>query len=293
MKCFLGIDGGGSTTRAVLADARGEALAAARAGSLNYRAVGVEAARKSLRDIMRQIDMPVYSAFIGNAALAGPAPENELQALCGGILEPEYLAMDSDLFIALEGMNTPGPCAVAIAGTGSMAAGRAGETESVLHMGGWGWLLGDEGSGFHIAWEGIRAALRGYEGSGPLTKLSEALCGFYDVPLTEPEQLLDLFYDPPMAHNRIAEFAGVVLRSDDAVAKEIVSRCAESFAGTVRALLRQLPDDTQLGLWGGMFQRSEAYRAAFCAALGKEANLLPAAPEWGAVRAAMKLCGVK
>ena len=287
MQYYLGIDGGGSTTRAVLADARGEAVAAARAGSLNYRAVGFEIARESLRSIVEQIDIPIYAAFIGNAALSGPAPENELRALCEGILEPEFLAMDSDLFIALEAMDTQGPCAVAIAGTGSMAAGRTGEDEPVFHTGGWGWLLGDEGSGFHIAWEGIRAALRGYEGSGPATGLTGELCRHYGV--GAPEELLDAFYDPPKEPREVALFARAVLDSEDAVAREIISRCASDFACTVQALLRKLPDDAPLGLWGGIFQRSKAYRKAFCKALGNEANLLPAAPEWGAVRAAMKL----
>ncbi|MDR2687110.1 MAG: hypothetical protein LBB75_05100 [Oscillospiraceae bacterium] len=305
MQYYLGIDGGGSTTRAVLADARGEAAATARAGSLNYRAAGLEIARESLRSVMRQVapappgpagQTPlergaIRAAFIGNAALAGPAPEDELRALCEGILEPECLAMDSDVFIALEAMDTKGPCAVAIAGTGSMAAGRAGEGGHVLTMGGWGWLLGDEGSGFHVAWEGMRAGLRGLEGSGPATALSEALCRFFGVRLTYPQELIGLFYDPPKEPREVAAFAREVLGCDDAVARGIVSRCAADFAGTVRALLRNLPEKTELGLWGGMFQRSEAYRAAFCAALGKEANLLPAAPEWGAARAAMKLCG--
>ena len=290
MHYYLGIDGGGSATRAVLADARGNTMATARAGSLNYRAVGVEAARESLQAIVRQIDRPVFAAFIGNAALAGPAPGGELRALCGGILEPDYLAMDSDLYIALEAMNTPGPCAVAIAGTGSMAAGRAGEGMPILHTGGWGWMLGDEGSGFHIAWEGLRAGLRGCEGSGPVTSLTGDLCGHFNV--DAPEALLDIFYDPPKEPREIAAFARFVTDSDDPVARGIVARCAGDFARTVRALLHKLPEETRLGLWGGMFQHSGAYRAAFCAALGQEANLLPAAPEWGAVRAAMKLCGV-
>jgi len=289
MHYYLGIDGGGSTTRAVLADARGNAIAAARAGSLNYLAVGYETARASLQEIMKQINMPIYAAFIGNAALAGPAPESELNALCDGILEPAHLAMDSDLFIALEAMHTPGPCAVAIAGTGSMAAGRAGENMPVLHTGGWGWMLGDEGSGFHIAWEGIRAALRGHEGSGPATSLTGDLCRHYGV--SEPEDLLDIFYDPPKEPREIASFARIVTDSEDLIACEIVSRCAGDFARTVRALLVNLPENAQLGLWGGMFQHSAAYREAFRAALGKQANLLPVAPEWGAVRAAMKLCG--
>ncbi|MCL2494880.1 MAG: hypothetical protein FWE98_04395 [Oscillospiraceae bacterium] len=289
MHYFLGIDGGGSDTRAVLTGARGEAVAFAGAGSLNYRSVGLDNARRSLQSIMEQFNFPVHAAFIGNAALSVPAPEEELRALCGGILEPEYLAMDSDLFIALEAMDVQGPCAVAIAGTGSMAAGRAGEAGHILTMGGWGWLLGDEGSGFHVAWEGIRAGLRGLESSGPQTALSEALCRHYGVRLTSPEELIDLFYGPPKEPREIAAFAREVLQCEDQIARGIVSRCAASFAETVRALLRNLPDKTKLGLWGGMFQNSAAYREAFCAALGREADLLPVAPEWGAVRAAMKL----
>jgi len=287
MDYYLGIDGGGSTTRAVLADARGNAVATARAGSLNYLAVGVETARKSLQEIMNKIDLPVRAAFIGNAALAGPAPEDELRVLCEGILEPEFLAMDSDVYIALEAMGTPGPCAVAIAGTGSMAAGRAEGAGPILHTGGWGWLLGDEGSGFHVAWEGIRAGLRGYEGSGPATALTAELCARYHA--SAPEELLDIFYDPPKEPREIAAFAWEVLHCDDPVAREIVARCAADFSRTVRVLLDKLPEETQLGLWGGMFQLSAAYRAAFCTALGKEAKLLPVAPEWGAVRAAMKM----
>jgi len=289
MNYYLGIDGGGTSTRAVMADARGNAIATARAGSLNYLAVGVEAARASLQSIVEQINMPIYAAFIGNAALAGPAPESELHALCEGILEPAYLAMDSDVYIALEAMDIPGPCAIAIAGTGSMAAGRAGDDMPVVHTGGWGWILGDEGSGFHIAWEALRAGISGYEGSGPETSLTGAMCGHYGA--NEPAGLLNAFYDPPKEPREIASFARVVLHSDNAVAREIVLRCAGEFACTVKALLRKLPEDTILGLWGGMFQHSEAYRAAFCAALGKQAKLLPMAPEWGAVRAAMKLCG--
>ena len=289
MRYYLGIDGGGSDTRAVLADARGEAVAFAKAGSLNYRSMGFDTARESLCSIMEQINLPVYAAFIGNAALSGPAPEDELRALCTGILKAKYIAMDSDLYIALEAMRTNDACAVAIAGTGSMAAGRAGEASPILHAGGWGWLLGDEGSGFHIAWEGIRAALCGHDGSGPATVLTQALCAHYNANM--PDDLTDIFYNPPKEPREIASFAREVLTSSDPVARDIVSRCAAEFAGTVHALLRRLPEKTKLGLWGGMFQHSEAYRAAFCAALGKQADLLPVPPEQGAVRAAMKLSG--
>ena len=283
---YLGIDGGGSVTRAVVTDEHCRVLARYDAGSINYRAIGLASARVNLQSLTAQIHVPLRGCMIGNAALSGPAPEEELHALTDGILTARRLAMDSDLSIALEAMQSPGPCAVAIAGTGSMAAGRAGEGEVVLHTGGWGWLLGDEGSGFDIASQAIRAALRAYEGSGPATALTGELCAFFGA--DTPAQLLGLFYNPPKAPNQIAAFAARVLVCCDDISREIVRRCAAEFAETVRALLLQLPADTALGLWGGMFQHSEFYRAAFCQALGRQAELLPVPPEEGAARAAVR-----
>ena len=287
MGYFLGMDGGGSKTTALLCDAAGNVVAQAAAGSLNYRAVGYETARASLAGITAQIKHPVCAAFIGNAALAGAAPPEELHALCDGILHAEHIAMDSDLHIALEALRGTGPCAVVIAGTGSMAAGRAGAGEPVLHTGGWGWLLGDEGSGFHIGWEALRAALRGHEGSGPATALTRAMCGHYGA--AQPEDLLDIFYNPLMKHNEIAAFAKAVIACDDEVARAVLRRCAGELAETAKALLRKLPGETRVGLWGGVFEHCEFYRAAFIEALGVPADLLPVPPVMGAVYAAIKL----
>jgi N-acetylglucosamine kinase-like BadF-type ATPase len=195
--------------------------------------------------------------------------------------------MNSDLYIALEAMQCDGPSAVVIAGTGSMCAGRISSADPIVHTGGWGWLLGDEGSGFHIGWEGLRAALRGYEGSGPQTLLTFYACDFYGAKV--PEDLLDIFYNPNKRHNEIAAFSKYVGDLDDPVAHAIVQRCAAELAETAKALLRKLPDHTQIGLWGGVFERCEHYRQAFLQALGMPANVLPVPPVQGAAIAAMRL----
>ncbi|MCL2195095.1 MAG: hypothetical protein FWB76_04000 [Oscillospiraceae bacterium] len=288
---FLGIDGGGTKTTAVLCSAQGEVIARAEAGSLNYRALGYDTARASLRDVLSQLPCEPSAAFIGNAALADQAPLEELHALTHGILNHIPVGMNSDLYIALEAMQCAGASAVIIAGTGSMCAGRTAPGEPIVHTGGWGWLLGDEGSGFHLGWEGLRAALRGYEGSAPATQLTAHACEFYDA--KQPEELLNTFYNPNKRHNEIAAFARVVSGLDDAVAQAIVQRCAADLAQTAKALLRKLPANTQIGLWGGLFERRETYRQAFCAALGKQAQVLPVPPAQGAAMAAMRLaaCG--
>ncbi|MCL2531720.1 MAG: hypothetical protein FWE40_06145 [Oscillospiraceae bacterium] len=284
---FLGIDGGGTKTTAVLCNAQGQVIAQAAAGSLNYRALGYDTARASLREILAQLPHKPSAAFIGNAALASDAPPEELHALTHGILDGIPVGMSSDLYIALEAMQCQGPCAVVIAGTGSMCAGRTAPSEPIIHTGGWGWLLGDEGSGFALGWEGLRAALRGYEGSGPTTELTAEVCAFYGA--QQPEDLLDIFYNPPKKHNEIAAFARVVSSLDDSVAQAIVQRCAAELAQTAKALLRKLPADTQVGLWGGLFERRENYRQAFCDALGVPAAVLAIPPVQGAAVAAMRL----
>ncbi|MCL2445381.1 MAG: hypothetical protein FWD06_01250 [Oscillospiraceae bacterium] len=287
INAYLGIDGGGSKTTAVLCNAQGNVIAQAKAGSLNYRALGYDIARASLQDILHQLPCTPTAVFIGNAALANEAPPEELQALTQGILDGVPAGMNSDLYIALEAMQCQGPSAVVIAGTGSMCAGRTAANEPILHTGGWGWLLGDEGSGFHLGWEGLRAALRGYEGSGPATALTAHACEFYGANV--PEDLLDIFYNPNKLHNEIAAFARVVSNLDDPVACTIVQHCAADLAKTAKALLRRLPADTQIGLWGGLFERRENYRQAFIEALGVQASVLAMPPAVGAALAATKL----
>jgi len=284
---YLGIDGGGTKTTAVLCNAQGEIIAQAKAGSLNYRALGYEIARGSLNSILGQLPHRPSAIFIGNAALAGEAPANELHALTHGILDDIPVGMNSDLHIALEAMQCQGSSAIVIAGTGSMCAGRAAVDAPILHTGGWGWLLGDEGSGFQLGWEGLRAALRGYEGSGPETLLTFYACDFYGAKV--PEDLLDIFYNPNKRHNEIAAFSKVIGGLDDPVAHAIIQRCAADLAETAKALLRKLPANTQVGLWGGVFEQCESYRQAFCDALGVQAAVLAVPPVVGAAYAARRL----
>ncbi len=299
---WIGMDGGGTQTLALAARCDGTPVAAARAGSTNFFSVGWEEARAQLYAIVQDIqkttgNSPIASVFIGNAALSDTAEPAQLRRMTEGILEAEALDMQSDLCAALATMQTDKATAVAIAGTGSMAAGRSGPGAALLTAGGWGYLLGDEGSGFHLAWEGVRAALRGSEKSASPTKLTAALLRHFGA--EDTAALVPLFYEPPMERHRLAEFARPLLacaESGDAVALAIVQRCAGEFAQTTAALLRRLPEDIHLGLWGGVLRGSACYRAAFCRELAEEfptlcPTLLPCPPEAGALFAAFQQSG--
>lgn len=298
MKYYLGIDGGGSKTAAVLCDETGKTLASFVGGSINFNGIGLEKTRENLKGVvegvLKNFNGTLTAAVIGSAALGERAEEALTESVCGGIIPCSRVVMESDVFIGLEAMGVSGPVAMVISGTGSMAAGRKADG-TVIHTGGWGWLLGDEGSGYALGLDGIKAAIRSAESTADSTLLTADLLTHFNVKTVE--ELIDIFYDPPMEPSGVAKFAPYVLRqaaAGDGVALGIVKNNARQLAQTVNALLRNLPAGTPLGLWGGIFQNHEAYRALFTEAVKAEypqtaVGLLPNPPEYGAVFAAMKL----
>jgi len=300
---FLGIDGGGSKTTLRVCDGKGALLAETVGESINYYALGMEKARENMRESIRALLDNLHierftSAFIGMSALAGRATAEDLTAFTEGVIPADFVEMDSDLFIALEAAQQDGPLCVVIAGTGSMAVARDANGE-IRTAGGWGHTLGDEGSGYFLALEGIKAAIRGGEGSASETALTEAVLAQYEVP--DCFALIDLFYDPPMEKKQIAAFAPQVCRlaqEGDSVAQRILARGAAELAATTAVLLRKLPRETPVFIWGGIFEHVAFMRELFGAALEKllpnkkrEIRLLPNPPVYGAVLAAMELGG--
>ncbi|HZJ77597.1 MAG TPA: BadF/BadG/BcrA/BcrD ATPase family protein [Clostridia bacterium] len=300
-KLFLGVDGGGTRTTAVVVDENGNILTRCCGDSINYYAVGLDKARVSMKKIMAKISEDYgidsfSSAFIGMSALNGRANEKELKGFVEGVIKSEKIQMDSDLFIALESLAVEGECAVAISGTGSMAISRAkdGTTECI---GGWGHILGDEGSGYKIALDAIKAAIHSYEGTLPETELVEAVLNFYEI--EKMEDLIDLFYNPLIEKKRVAAFAIKVkelAQSGDKTAQEIILKNADDFSKTVLSLLKNYSKTIKIGLWGGIFTHLSLYSERFKNNLEKNgyANIgvLEYPPEIGAVFSAMKLYGL-
>lgn len=298
MRYYLGIDGGGSKSTALLCDEALRPVASFVGKEINFQAVGMEAARRNLKETVDGLfsgkeQLQVRAAFIGLSALSDRAPQSLTSEFCKGIIECDTIAMDSDVLIGLEAMETEGAAAFAVCGTGSMAAGRLPEG-TVLHTGGWGWLLGDEGSGYRMSLDALRAAVCGYEGSGEATLLTKAVLDFYKIGAME--ELIDLFYNPTPDRSEVASFCPVLFRcagAGDTAALNIIDRHASLFADTVSALLRQLPEGTPLGLWGGVFQHASLFRGRFSKYVSSgfprsAVSLLPNPPEYGAVIAAVK-----
>lgn len=296
MDYYLGVDGGGTKTVALVCDETGRDVIAVTGDSINYRSEGMTAAREHLRAILSEIERKTgiaafRGACIGSSALFGAATEEETRAFTEGLLPAERIRMDSDLFIALKACRTANALA-AICGTGSMAAAFDGGG-NVVTRGGFGYLFGDEGSGYAIAREALFIAARAAEGTEPPTLLTEALCRHFGV--KDVYAFTSLAYDPPLPRKRLASFAPCVTRcagQGDPAAIAVLHRQADLFADTVRSLAAVLPERPEVFLYGGVFTHDQIFTARFkeriagcCAACG----MLPVPPVKGAALAAMAL----
>ncbi len=172
----LGVDGGASGTRCVIAHASGDLLGKGTGGPSNPITVGVEMAADAIKDA---VNGAIESCGVGRfgvacMGIAGAMRPPVLGALRSRLstLDVERLEITSDAVIALAGATGCRPGVVVIAGTGSVAYGES-EGGETARAGGWGWRLGDEGSGNYIGSRALIAAVRSYDGRGPPTILAK------------------------------------------------------------------------------------------------------------------------
>ena len=300
MKYYLGIDGGGTKTTAVICDENCNFISSFVGESINFNSVGTETARKNLKAIAKGVladrNIRLSAVFIGMSAISERADESLTKELCNGIFDCDNITMDSDVFIGIEAMRCDGAAAMVISGTGSMAAGRLSDG-TVIHTGGWGYILGDEGSGYAMALDAIKAGICASEGSGHPTSLTQAVLDYFKI--SDMQELIDIFYDPPLPRSEIAKFAPDFIKcvkNADPTATDILNSHAKKLADTVSALLARMPEGTPLGLWGGIMLNCTEFREEFSAHIkqrfpGTNIFIPGYTPEYGAVFAAMKSDG--
>lgn len=264
-RLFLGVDGGQSSTTALIADEAGRVLGGGRGGPCNHvqgpegrekfaRAIGGSVAEACARAGLNPAGVRFAAACLGFSG--GPADK---EALLGEMLRAGRLLVTTDAFIALTGATAGEPGIITIAGTGSIAFGRnaAGKTG---RAGGWGYIFGDQGGAFDITRQALRAALRFEEGWGPKTVLRERLLAATGA--RDANDLLHRFYTTGYPRPKIAAYARIVnecARGGDAVARGIFEKAAQELALLTRAVRTQLfaPREAAIVAFiGGVF-RSE------------------------------------
>lgn len=277
MTYIIGIDGGGSTIRAALFDTKLTQHGQFVGETVNPSLIGREEAARRIQQAIRAAADDATIKFeqigaigLGIAGAAKAHSEGWLREVAAEILPGAKVAASSDYEIALVGAHGERHGALVLAGTGSLAYGVNQAGESWL-AGGWGYLLGDEGSGYWLGIQGLRAAARMADGRGRETALTPILINVLD--LEKPLDLIPWLYQnsPPRARD-VAQLAPLVLecaRSGDAVATEIVSKGAYELALAVRAVIRQLHlNPHKIAFTGSLLTESNPLSLLLCELLG-------------------------
>lgn len=250
MDFILGIDGGGTSCRAALATADGRILARAKSGAANIRtdltgarASIVEAARLAFEEAGADASMMSRTpALLGLAGANVGTYRKQLEA----ILPFSQSAVETDSVIALEGAVGEADGAMAIVGTGTaFMVRRAGETRQV---GGWGFLIGDQGGGARIGRDLLEETLLAHDGIGPASPLTAALLAVFRG---EPQDVVE--FTTTAKPGDFGGFAPMVFEyaeKGDAVANVIIDRAVGMVEASLDAL--QLRPGDPLCLLGGL-----------------------------------------
>lgn len=265
----VGLDGGGSTTVALLADAT-RILGRGEGGPSNMQAVGVTTAFKSIEDAIaaaftaaRRPPATVNVAVLGLAGADRPQEQDLVRTWAADHALARHVEPVNDAEVLLAA-GTPNGWGIAlIAGTGSIAFGRAPDGR-IGRAGGWGYLLGDEGSAYALVIHALQEVAHAADGRGPPTLLTSRLLAATGG--DRPMDLIPAVYRGGWDRAALAGLAPVVLESaeqGDAVAERIVAQGAHQLALTVAAAAMRLhlsPDELPLAMTGGTLLNSEHYR---------------------------------
>ncbi len=252
MTFFVGIDGGQSSTVAVIGDEQGRILGRGRAGPADEIGAGSDSTRLrdalhgAIDDAARHAHLPANSRF--DAIVAGVSGYDGRVHGREPHLPSSHVLLVHDTPIAHAGALGGRGGVVVIAGTGSVVYGRSDDGWSCT-LGGWGFLFGDEGSAFAIARDALAMLMRARdEGDASLDAQAEAACEFFGA--ASLRWLAHSFYKGEIARDRLAAFAREALRFH--AFRPIAARGAERLAAlTCAAIKAGAPP--RVALVGGVF----------------------------------------
>ena len=296
----LGIDAGGTKTVCQLAGDDGRILGEARGPGANLQAAGELAVEKTLHSLMDEAmaghaEARLGAICVGMAGVDRPGDADVVRGIMRRIGQSARVLIVNDALVALEAGAPGAPGVVIIAGTGSISYGRNAEGQAA-RAGGWGYVLGDEGSGYWIGRHALRAVVREADRRGPRTSLTERTLRHFGV--ARPQDLIHEIYYGGMRPGAIAALASEVhaaFAEGDVVSSGILEvgvRELVSSAASVVARLRLEQEPFTFVLAGGIFRAVPWMREQLVARLpgvARSAVIKPleVEPAEGAVRLAL------
>ncbi len=295
----LGIDAGGTKTVCLLAGEDGTVVGEARAGGANLQAEGELAVEKVLHTVMDQAvggrAVEVAAICLGMAGVDREADGAMVRGIMRRIGSTARTVVVNDALVALVAGAGDAPGIVIICGTGSIAYGRSARGVAA-RSGGWGYLLGDEGSGYWIGCRALQAVARASDGRGPATALTPKVLAHFGV--ARASGLIPEVYDRPVRHHALAHVARAVQQArdeGDEVATQILDQAAHELVAAARSVAEQLrmrDESFDFVLAGGVFNgvpwlADELGRRLAAVAPSAPVRRLTVEPAVGAVRLAL------
>ena len=292
---FLGVDGGQSSTTAIIGDSEGRVLGIGKGGPCNHIKTGdgrvkfENAILGCLKGAASQAQIPFSELHFRAACLGFSGGPKDKEDLVRQIVSAEQFEITNDGLIALVGATGGQPGIIVVSGTGSIAYGRNSLGE-VGRAGGWGYIFGDEGGGFDITREAVRASLRMEERWGPSTSLRARLIDATGA--SDANDLMHRFYTNDYPRPVIASYSKLVDEAaceGDMVAMEILNRAAQQLASFAMSVRRAIfhPGEVATVCPVGNVYNSIILRTRFEMLIGLEDANIFAEPEYGPASGAL------
>jgi len=293
---LVGIDGGGSKTLVALAGTTGQVIEIrrGRATSPLERDNWGEALAEQVREVARRPDLRAVGAALpayGEVAEVSAAQEQVIGQLFGAV--PARVRNDVDA--AHIGAFGGGAGILILAGTGSMAWARD-EAGTSQRTGGWGEIVGDEGSGYWVGRQVLGAVSKAIDGRGGTTGLVASVFNLLGLDhgdkVNELEGWAARLSEPRTQIAALAPVALNLAEEGDIVARAIVDAAADELAWHLRTLERKLEAPAMAWSYaGGLFQ-SAVLREAVVERIGRQPSLPLLPPIGGALLAAAQHIGL-
>jgi N-acetylglucosamine kinase-like BadF-type ATPase len=274
----VGVDGGGSKTLAVVVDAQGNERGRGMAGSSNHTGVGIEQAVSHIHTAIEEAArragcfLPLQSAWFGLAGVDHPDDYTLLSPYLQPLAQSVHLTNDAELVLG----GLPGAVGIAlIAGTGSIALGRDARG-AYARSGGWGHIIGDEGSGYDLGCRCLRAVARATDGRGQATLLVELLLRHWKLD-SASDMIGKVYNDCDKA--TIAALSSLVfaaVRDGDEVACGMVEDAARELALVTVAVKNRLDfssGQVALAIGGGLLLRETDFRTKVIQSIGAQMSI--------------------
>jgi N-acetylglucosamine kinase-like BadF-type ATPase len=271
-KYFIGIDGGGSKTLALLGDDTGKLYLMQQAESSNMKSKPWEKVKLLLVDLIEKTRIlggiaasDLAGIYLGLAGAERYEDKRRVIVAITGLCPQAKIIVQNDAIPALAAGTWGKAGLILIAGTGSIACFYDPYSQQYQRVGGWGYIFGDEGSGFDLGKRAVTHVLRAFDGRGEATALTELILKW--LRLQSPAELITFLYENTEMRREIAALSTLVFtaaRQKDRIAEQLIEQAIEDLCGLLIPICQKLNPKLTLPLVlnGGIFQ-DEAFRLQF------------------------------